>query len=358
MPQLRQDPVSGRWVIVATDRGARPQDFHVGRGRRVGGFCPFCEGNEDRTPPEILAFRPNGPGSRPNGPGWQLRVVPNKFPALQPAASALPLGDGLFRAVDGHGAHEVLIESPRHLVSPTEMSPDQFALVIRAYCERARALSGDPGVSYVAVFKNVGVEAGASIEHAHSQLIAVPVMPKRVAEEESACAAYHREGNGCLFCSIITQETASGERVVLDRDGFVALSPYAARFPFELWVLPREHSAHFQSIDQPRQAALAGVLHEVLLRLETCLKDPPFNYAVHTAPVHAGDFGYYHWHIEIIPRVTHVAGFEWGTGLYINPMEPEEAARHLRDVSDARLQEGLAAARADEERARRPAPED
>ncbi len=331
MAELRQDPVSGRWVIIATERAARPHDFYVSRGEPKGGFCPFCEGNEGRTPPEITAIREAG--TAPDGPGWQVRVVANKFPALRPGTDRNSRDDGLYRAVGGHGAHEVIIETPRHLTSPTQYGPEHLELVLRTYAERSEALSADELVSYVLIFKNVGAGAGASIEHSHSQLIAVPVMPKRVAEEMRNCAEFYRQNSRCLLCHIVEQELRQGERVVAETEDFLAVTPYASRFPFEMWVLPRKHMSHFHRLDARHIPPLAGLLHQALSRLETRLKDPPFNLAIHTAPVGGEDGQHYHWHIEIIPRVTHVAGFEWGTGFYINPMEPETAARYLREVS-------------------------
>lgn len=342
MAELRQDPASGRWVIIAVERAARPHDFYVPRGTGKGGFCPFCEGNEDRTPPEVMAVRPAD--TAPDTPGWQVRVVPNRFPALEMDSEVTSGGDGLYRSVGGHGAHEVVIESPRHLVSPTEMTPEDLALVVRAWCERSRVLSRDDGVSYVLVFKNVGVRAGASIEHAHSQLIAVPVLPKRVAEELRGCAEFYRQNSRCLFCSIIEREKQHGRRMVIDREGFVVISTYAARFPFEMCILPTEHSQHFQDLGPEQMQSLAAVLHEALARLDVCLKGPPFNFAIHTAPVDHEEAENYHWHIEVIPRVTHVAGFEWGTGFYINPMEPETAAEHLRAVSERQVRAQISSA--------------
>ncbi|MFO8007931.1 MAG: galactose-1-phosphate uridylyltransferase [Candidatus Brocadiia bacterium] len=330
MAELRQDPVSGRWVIIATERAARPHDFRVPRGRGHGGFCPFCEGNEDRTPPEVYAVRAEG--TKPDTPGWQVRVVPNRFPALRAEQDATDMGNGFYHAVGGHGVHEVIIESPRHITSPTEAPPEELVPVVRTYCARAGAHSKQ-GLSYVLLFKNVGQRAGASIEHSHSQLIAVPVLPKRVAEEMQNCREYGNREGKCLFCEIVRREREAGARVVLERDGFVVLSPYSARFPFELWILPAFHAVHFHELSDTRAEQLAHVLHEVLTRLDICLREPPYNYAVHTAPVGAPDDAPYHWHIEVIPRVTRVAGFEWGTGFYINPMEPERAAEHLRRVS-------------------------
>ncbi len=337
MAEVRRDPVANRWVIIATERAARPHDFYVSRERRGAEFCPFCEGNEDRTPPEITAVRAEG--SEPDGPGWQVRVVPNKFPALRPDQ---PLGmerRGIYDSVGGFGAHEVIIETPRHLIAPTEMATRDFELVLRMYRERSRVLSGDERLSYVLIFKNVGEVAGASIEHTHSQLIAVPVMPKRVHEEMRCCEESFSTQGRCLFCDILDQELREHQRVVLETPHFAVLSPFAARFPFEMWVLPKEHSAHFMELGDEGVADLAGALQEALARLDVCLKDPPYNYAVHTAPVGGAQVRCFHWHIELMPRVTRVAGFEWGTGFYINPMEPERAAEFLRDVPRREVEE-------------------
>jgi UDPglucose--hexose-1-phosphate uridylyltransferase len=200
------------------------------------------------------------------------------------------------------------------------------------YCERSRALSEDERLAYVLIFKNVGQSAGASLEHSHSQLVAVPVMPKRVQEEMHSCQAFYEESSDCLFCSILAKELEGGERVVLEDEHFAVLTPFASRFPFEMWVLPKEHQSHLFQLDGADISGAARALQQALARLEICLRDPPYNYAIHTAPATGEGAAYYHWHIELMPRVTHVAGFEWGTGFYINPMAPESAARYLREV--------------------------
>ncbi len=339
MAEIRRDPVSGRWVIIATERAARPRDFFAERDERRGGFCPFCEGNEDRTPPEIAAVRPAG--SEPDGPGWRVRVVANKFPALQEGSALEFARRGVYQSVPGFGFHEVVIESPRHVISPTELSTEAVADVLRIYCARARALGEHERLCYVLVFKNVGRAAGASIEHSHSQIIAVPVMPRRVHEEMQHCASHYAEASRCLLCEIAERELAEGSRVALETDNFVALSPFAARFPFEMWLMPKEHAAQFAELPEERCAELAAALREALARMEICLHDPPYNLAIHTAPVGGGDVAYYHWHLELIPRVTEVAGFEWGTGFYINPIAPEEATRYLREVAPQALRKKL-----------------
>jgi len=336
MAELRRDPISGRWVVIATERGARPRDFHVpGRGKRSSGFCPFCEGNEDRTPPEIAAIR--RPGSAPNTPGWRVRVVENKYPALQMTDPAPAPADPFYESLPGRGTHEVIIESPRHLISPTEMSPADFRLVVQTYWERERKLTEQEGLSYVLIFKNVGEAAGASVEHTHSQVIGLPVMPKRVEEELRSSRSFEKGGGRCLFCDVVDHELAEGSRVVLECDHFVAFCPFAARFPFEMCIAPKAHGSRFCELPRERIPHLAVLVQELIARLEVCLEKPPYNYLIHTGPVSDPDRACFHWHIELIPRVTRLAGFEWGTGCYINPMAPERAAQYLRDVPDLQV---------------------
>ncbi len=339
MAEMRRDPVSGRWVVIAAERAARPKAFAVSRGPAKGGFCPFCEGNEDRTPPEISAVRSSG--TEPNTPGWQVRIVPNKYPALRKGDGAVMPPEGWYERVAANGTHEVIIESPRHVISPTELSQEQFSLVIEAYLERTLSLSREKRMTYVLIFKNVGRAAGASIEHSHSQVIGLPVMPKRVEEEILSCRRYRRDKMGCLFCDALDRELSDGSRIVHENEHFVVFCPYAARFPFEMCLVPKEHQEHFHEIDPALVGSLSGVLRDVLGRLEVCLDDPPYNYLVHSAPLVFEGMLCYHWHIELIPRVTHMAGFEWATGFYINPVEPEAAAQCLREVTEEELSEKL-----------------
>lgn len=334
MAELREDPISGRWVIMAAERAARPHDFHVGRGERSEGFCPFCEGNEGTTPPEIEAVRPLG--GRQNSAGWKVRVVPNKYPALRLDGMPTAHGGWHQHTVQGVGVHEVIIESPHHIVSPSEMTTEDYALVVETYCRRTRELIADQRLAYVLIFKNVGDAAGASLDHTHSQIMAVPVMPKLVSEELRRCEEFHSYRSRCLLCDILEEELGSGERVVAESDSFVVLSPFAAAFPFEMWVLPKFHAPRMVELSKCQTLELAGLMRESIARLEVCLNDPPYNMALHSAPRAVAEQSY-HWHMEVVPRVTHVAGFEWGTGFYINPMEPERATEHLRQVDEKRL---------------------
>lgn len=330
MPDLRKDPITGRWVIIATDRARRPADFSRESARPVEGrFCPFCPGHEDKTPPEVLAFRPGG---RANGGGWTLRVVPSKFPALRVEGELDRQGEGLYDRMNGVGAHEVIVETSSHTATLAEMTDQAVADLFFAFRDRILDLRKDPRLRYILVFKNHGEAAGATLAHPHSQLIALPVVPKRVQEEIDGSLRYFQFRERCIFCDILQQELATGSRIVFETDHFVAVAPYASRFPFEVWILPRRHMAHFSDCDATVIGNLGWVFRTMLRKLDKALEQPPYNMIVHTAPVHEGPLPHYHWHVELIPKVTRVAGFEWGSGFYINPTPPEEAARFLRDL--------------------------
>ena len=335
MPDLRKDPIVGRWVIVAKSRAKRPHDFDEPPATPRASFCPFCEGQEDKTPGEIIAYRP--PGSTSNGPGWRVRVVPNQFPALEIEGELNKRGDGIYDMMRGVGAHEVIIESPQHLRSTGDLSSDNLREVLWVYRDRLVDLKKDPRLVYGMIFKNVGAAAGASLEHTHSQLIVTPIVPINVWEEMTGSLEFYNYRGRCVFCDMIQQELASEKRIVLETPGFVALAPFASRFPFETWILPKAHSSHFENIQKNGIEELAGVLKQVVQQIEVALDRPAYNYIIHTAPFDTQELGHYHWHIEIIPRLTKTAGFEWGSGFYINPVPPEEAAAFLREVESQSL---------------------
>ncbi|MBN1808287.1 MAG: galactose-1-phosphate uridylyltransferase [Planctomycetes bacterium] len=330
MPELRRDPVLGRWVIVAHERAKRPSDFPVELQRKSPDFCPFCEGNESKTPNEIYAVRTRD--SKPNTPGWKVRVVPNKFPALGIEGDLDKRGHGIYDRMNGIGAHEVIIESPSHNISLTELSETHIEDVYLTYLNRVKDLDRDHRMICPMIFKNVGFTAGATLEHTHSQIIATPVVPRTVLQEMEGARRFYDYRGRCLFCDIIAQEKDEGVRLVEENDSFVSFCPYASRFPFETWVLPRNHQARFDKESPALMRDLAGLMRRTLLRLERALNLPPYNYMIHTTPFDNQDVEYYHWHIEIIPRLTKVAGFEWGTGFYINPVPPEAAGTFLREV--------------------------
>jgi UDPglucose--hexose-1-phosphate uridylyltransferase len=332
LPELRKDAVTGRWVIIATDRAKRPNDFIREKVQiRGSGFCPFCPGNESKTPPEILAYRPDG--SARNAPGWTLRVVPNKFPALGIEGTLNRQGDGMYDKMNGIGAHEVIIETPRHDLTLATLPPHQVEDVLWSYRDRIIDLKKDRRFKYILIFKNHGDAAGASLEHPHSQLIALPVIPKWVQEELGGAREHYDFKERCIFCDIIRQEQESKVRLISENDGFVAVAPFAARFPFEIWILPKTHQCAFEESQKREFELLAPMLKDLLSRLDRALDFPAYNYIVHTSPIGEEAQDYYHWHIEIIPKLTKMAGFEWGTGFYINPTPPEESAKFLRDVA-------------------------
>jgi len=333
MPELRKDPVVGRWVIISTERSRRPTNFGPAIPSQTGSFCPFCPGSEDKTPPEVYAARANG--GPPNSGGWSVRVVPNKFPALQIEGSLDRRGEGLYDKMSGVGAHEVVIECPDHGQDLADLPVEHIHSVLSAYRERIMDLHKDKRLRYVLIFKNHGAQAGATLEHTHTQLIATPIIPKSIQEELEGARRYHELKERCVFCDIIAQETAenNGRRVVSMTESFMAIAPFAPRFPFETWILPRRHDASYQHVESPNEyAELAGILKSTLMRLNRALDRPPFNFVIHTAPVSDRNLDYYHWHIEIMPKLTNVAGFEIGSGFYINPTPPEDAAQFLREI--------------------------
>ncbi|MDA8423510.1 MAG: galactose-1-phosphate uridylyltransferase [Nitrospiraceae bacterium] len=329
MPELRKDPITGRWVIISSERGKRPSEFHDQRSKKRTGFCPFCAGNERTTPNEILAYRDNG---QPNGPGWRLRTVPNKFPALQIEGSLGKQGEGIFDKMNGIGAHEVIIESPEHNATLATLPQRAMEEVLMAYRDRMEDLKKDTRFQYTLIFKNEGLTAGATLEHTHSQLIALPIVPIQVQEEIDGAKRHYEIKERCIFCDIIRQEMQTATRVVLETQLFIALAPYAPRFPFETWILPKQHLSCYSCSTGNDFKDLAGLLQNVLRRLDRALSNPPYNYVVHTSPFRDERNDYYHWHIELMPKLTNVAGFEWGSGFYINPTPPEDAAKFLREI--------------------------
>jgi UDPglucose--hexose-1-phosphate uridylyltransferase len=332
MPELRRDVVSGRWVIIATERAARPTDFAAGREWVTAGDrdrCPFCPGREDHTPPEIYAVRPSG--SR-DGAGWRVRVVPNKYPALRIEGELHVEGAPLFEHMDAVGAHEVIVETPDHDTHLALLPDDQVADVLRTYRERYVDLDRDPRFQYALLFRNHGRTAGASLSHPHSQLIALPVVPRRAEEELEVARRYFADHARCVYCDVVSAELERGERVVYENDLFLAYEPYASRFPFETWVLPKYHQASFGQLEDEELVQLADALVATLHKLHAALDNPPYNFVVHSAPYTPLPEHLYHWHIEIMPRLTSVAGFEWGTGFYINVVPPEQAAAFLREA--------------------------
>ncbi len=324
LPQLRKDPVTGRWVIVNTEN---PQKEFTGLPHtRSTKTCPFCPGNESMTPPEIASFPKKG------GKGWQVRVIPNKFPALRIEEKIEKQAIGPYDKVGGFGAHEVIIENPEHDKEIADLPVEQVELILRMYRDRCLDLKKDARLKYILLFKNYGEAAGASLEHPHSQLIAMPIVPSRVLGEVKGSVDHFSRTERCIFCDILHQEETEKKLTVFAQDGFIALAPFASRFPFETWILPRTHEASFDSLGDNGLRSLAETLKTTLGKLKRALHDPSFNFMVHTVPMNGKDSESFHWHIEIIPNLTRVAGFELGTGFYVNPTPPEIAAEILKNA--------------------------
>jgi UDPglucose--hexose-1-phosphate uridylyltransferase len=339
--EIRRDPAGGGWVIIAAERAKRPYEFRpIPVDDPAGAVlaaesCPFCPNREGRTPPEVAAVRPAE--SRPDGPGWSVRVVPNKYPVLTRGAAPRPLVHGFFEASDGIGVHEVVIETPDHQIDFSSLVPAQALAVVRTWRERIRSIEAEPQYVYIQLFKNQGRAAGASLSHPHSQIAALPFIPPRIRDEIEASARFQAATGECLHCRMIEEETAAAERMILRNEAFIVTAPFASRFPYEMHVHPLRHAIRFTAMDEGETALLAAALQDVLGRLRRTLNDPPFNLILHQAPAFAAvgeaepsAFSAYHWHFEILVMPTREAGFEWGTGVHINPVPPEEAAAVLR----------------------------
>jgi UDPglucose--hexose-1-phosphate uridylyltransferase len=330
MPELRKDPVLGRWIIISKERGKRPTDFIIEPSPTKAGFCPLCPGNENTTPSEVLAY--GRAKNAINQPGWTLRVVPNKYPALVIEGELDKEGEGLYDKMNGIGAHEVIIETPNHDESFSLLPPERMKLVLIAFRDRLLDLARDPRFSYVMVFKNFGKAAGASLEHSHSQLVALPILPRMIVSELQGSLSYYNYKERCIFCDIIRQEIKQEIRVVCQNEQFITITPYAPRSPFEMWILPKKHYSSYSNLDEASYQQLAQIFSESMRRLNACVPDVPYNFVLHTSPLRSKSLEHYHWHFEIMPKLTTIAGFEWGSGFYINPTPPEDAAEFLRQV--------------------------
>ena len=331
MSELRRDPITGRWNIINTDEPMEPGNFEVEPHEAGAATCPFCPGNERMTPPEIHVLRPAG--SQPNGPGWNLRVVSNKFPALRIEGELGRRGLGLFDLSNGLGAHEVIIETPEHQRQMPDLSLDALSHTLEAFTIRSLDLRGDRRLKYTLIFKNYGKAAGASLEHPHSQLIALPIVPKRILEELKGAERYFEFRDRCGYCDMLSQEVGDDERIICENKNFLAFCPFVSSFPFEISILPKTHSSDFALSPPDVLQDLARMLKEVLGRVRATLSDPAYNLMIMTAPIEPRQREEYHWRVELIPKLTKVAGFEWGTGFYINPTPPELAAKALREIS-------------------------
>ena len=331
MTELRRDPIVSRWVIIDNTDPKKPEDFQVGPHHYEDATnCPFCYGNEHMTPPEIQAVRHEK--TLPNTPGWQVRVVPNKFPALQIEGELDRRGIGIFDLSNGIGAHEVIIETPYHTKDIADLEYAEIEKILEMYCQRSRDLEKDKRFKYIMIFKNYGSAAGATLDHNHSQLIALPMIPKNVLEELTGAGEYYDFRERCIFCDIIRQEIEEKERILAQNKSFISFCPFVPRFPFEVWIVPKAHELSYCDVTHGEVPDLARILKEVLLRMKVALNDPSYNFIIHTSPIDGEERPGYHWHMEIMPRVSRIAGFEWGTGFYVVPTPPEVAIKYLKEA--------------------------
>ncbi len=328
MSELRKDPIIGRWIIISDSRKLFGNGEISSVIRKENPKCPFCVGKEGMTPPEIVAYR--DAKTKPNTPGWRVRVVPNKFAALRIEDKLSRQGEGMYDKMSGTGAHEVIIETTNHTDSLVDLPLEILSEVYFMYRERIMDLKKDERFKYILIFKNEGSLAGASLEHSHSQIIATPIVPKRVMEEMNGSLLYYNLKRRCIFCDLIKQDLDFPDRIIFETEHFISVEAFASRFPFETWIIPKVHSPLFEESSDTVLKDLALIMHKTLKTLNKVLKNPPYNYVLHSSPV---NFKYneksYHWHIEIIPKIGKIAGFEWGTGFYINPTYPESAAKYL-----------------------------
>jgi UDPglucose--hexose-1-phosphate uridylyltransferase len=329
MPEIRQNIVTREWVIIATERAKRPEDFSRQDTERPSPprhvpSCPFCAGNENLTPPEVYRQPSQGP--------WQVRVVPNKFSALDPTAPLSRHVQGLKRMISGVGIHEVIVETPDHDRVMALLSEAEIARVLETYQKRYMAITADPRVAHASLFKNHGIRAGTSLEHPHSQIVGTPIMPPGVRDRMENALRFFDETGECIHCAVLADELRDQERIVAQSRDFVAFLPYGSVTPFHLWIYPLRHTASFGEATLEELADLARLLRLVLRKVYFGLRNPDYNIAVRTPPSEARGLRYYHWYMSMIPRVTRVAGFELGSGMFINPSLPEASAAFLRDT--------------------------
>lgn len=327
MSELRKDPISGDWVIISPERSRRVFDFVSKIKEKEVVECSFCEGHENETPPEIFSLRKKG--TKPDTPGWWIRVVPNKYPALKIKGKPDIEKRGIYIMMKGVGTHEVIIETPEHKKDLFSLDDNHITQVLRVYRDRIAQLLKLPYIKYALVFKNQGREAGASSRHSHSQIIATSVIPRKIQEELRGAKKYYTFNRRCIFCDVIAQELTLQKRIILENEMFLAFTPYASRFPFEICILSKQHSFGFQEISEEGLTYLTQILKDVIKAMNKTLSNPSYNYFLHLPPLKTEFLKYYHYHLEIIPRLTKLAGFEWGTGFYINPVPPEKAVIKL-----------------------------
>ncbi|XZN93758.1 MAG: galactose-1-phosphate uridylyltransferase [Microcoleus sp.] len=329
MSELRQNLITRDWVIIATERAKRPDQF--ANHKKITEFlpshrpdCPFCVGNEEDGTLETFCL-----GDRAD---WKVRAIRNKYPALSPTAEGLRISSGIHRRMSGMGIHEVIVEHPRHDLTTALLSIEEVENILVVYRQRYLEIRKYPHIETIIIFKNHGESAGTSLEHPHSQIAATPVVPSQFRSRIDETIRYFDDTGECLFCRTLEDELAAGERVIFESKHFVAFIPYAALSPFHIWIFPRRHASSFDDITDPEISDLADTLKTVLAKLYYGLNNPDYNYNIRSVPTAEQGTKYFHWYIAIIPRVSKQAGFELGSGMFINTALPEESAGFLRSI--------------------------
>lgn len=329
MPELRQNIATREWVIIATERAKRPEDFakRDKTKKEVPDFvanCPFCPGNEKQTPPETFSIK--------DGSSWKVRAIPNKFSALSSEGDFAHKEDGIMRWMNGIGFHEVVIETPKHNLTTALLEDGHVTSIINAYKNRYLALTGNKFMEAVVIFKNHGAGAGTSLEHPHSQIVATPIVPTHIRSRIGEAMRYYDDHRKCVFCAMAAEEIKKGERIVIENQNFVSFVPYAALSPFHIWIMPKRHVSSFPDITEAETRNLAVMLKTILKKIYSGLDDPDYNYIIRSLPGQSRTNEFFHWYMSIVPRVTKVAGFELGAGMFINVALPEKSAAFLREV--------------------------
>jgi len=348
MPELRQNPITKDWVIIAPERSKRPHQFRhhkvqekITEGDMEGrATCPFCPGREEICGEAVLTYYQDDSQGGVQGK-WSLRVVPNKFPALVEGEETSRITEGggnFFIKMNGVGYHEVVIEHPEHLQTIATMSIQAVDGIISSYVERYQVLINRPNVELITIFRNNGPRAGTSLRHPHSQIIASPIVPIHIRHVLEEAVRYFDTMGRCIYCNMIDQEKISGKRVISETEHFIAISPFFSRSPFETWILPKRHRASFAKISDTERRDLAGALIDILKRLYHGLDNSDYNYMIHSVPYQDYPADYYHWHLQILPKLYEVAGFELGSGIYLNSTSPEENARYLKEIETDNIQ--------------------
>ncbi|MDD3498165.1 MAG: galactose-1-phosphate uridylyltransferase [Candidatus Moranbacteria bacterium] len=325
--ELRQDIVTGDWVVIATGRAKRPEDFSKNEYSTNSldndtENCLFCYPAKSKQEKDTLIY------SREDGE-WTLRVFPNKYPAFSRGRVHKPVGEGPYFAMTGSGYHEVIVTRD-HFKHFPDLTDIEVAEVFDAYQDRYLSLMNKKSVNYITIFHNYGKEAGASIAHPHSQLMAIPVISPYIRQELNGAEIYYKSNKRCVYCTIADYESKNKSRIVFENDKFIAFCPFSSRIAFEIWVMPKNHEPYFERITEEDKLSLAEVFRKALLAIKNTVNNPPYNFYIHTSPCDGKDYRHYHWHIEILPHTSTWAGFELETGIEISIIEPEKAAEALR----------------------------